>query len=181
MRVIAGEAGGIRLKSIDTKDVRPTLDKVKEAVFSMILPYFPFDKGLDLYAGFGTLGLEAVSRGTAELTFVEKNRRYAEIIKGNIQKCKFEERCEVKVEDVFRYVQTCQSKHDIVFLDPPYNKNLVNKTLQALINNELLKKGAFIIVEHHRDEKIEEFQEFKTLKDRNYNETVIKVYLYEGE
>ena len=181
MRVIAGKAGGIRLKSIDTKEVRPTLDRVKEAVFSMILPYFPFEAGLDLFAGFGSLGLEAASRGTKHVTFIEKNRRYADIIRENIKKCGFEESCEVMTENVFTYTQTVNKKHDIVFLDPPYKNNMVNKTLRSLINNELLRAKALIIVEHHRDEKIEEFEEFKILKDRNYNETVIKVYFYEGE
>ncbi|HKL12813.1 MAG TPA: 16S rRNA (guanine(966)-N(2))-methyltransferase RsmD [Halanaerobiales bacterium] len=181
MRVIAGKAGGIRLKSIKTKDVRPTLDRVKEAVFSMILPYFPFERGLDLYAGFGTLGLEAVSRGTQHLTFIEKNKKYAQIIKENIDKCGFNEHCDVEIDNVFTYIQSSKKKCDLVFMDPPYKNNLVNKTLHSLLNNELLKDGALIIVEHHRDELIEEYDGFKILKDRNYNETVIKVYLYEEE
>lgn len=181
MRVIAGKAGGIRLKSIETKEVRPTLDRVKEAIFSMVLPYFPFKEGLDLFAGFGSLGLEAASRGTEHVIFIEKNKRYANVIKENIKKCRFAGKCEVKAENVFDYLQTTQRKHDIIFLDPPYKNNLVNKTIHSLINHELLKDGALIIVEHHRDEKIDEFEELKILKDRNYNETVIKVYFYKGE
>mgnify|MGYP006280725121 CR=1 FL=1 len=181
MRVIAGKAGGIRLKSIDTKDVRPTLDRVKEAIFSMILPYYPFQKGLDLYAGFGTLGLEAVSRGTEKLTFVERNRRYAEIIRDNIKKCGFENHCNIEIENVFTFIQNNRDKYDIIFLDPPYKNNLVNKTLHELLNNELIQKGALVVVEHHRDEEIDQFASFKILKDRNYNETVVKVYFYKGE
>lgn len=181
MRVIAGKAGGIRLKSMETKKVRPTLDRVKEALFSMILPYFPFKKGLDLYAGFGNLGLEALSRGTKEFTFVEKNRRFANLITENIEKCNFEDRSEVLVKDVFAYLSNCKNKYDIVFLDPPYKDNLVDKTLKSLIDNKILNDKALIVVEHHDQEKIKDYERLKIMKNRNYNRTVVKVYLFEEE
>ncbi|MCF8000697.1 MAG: 16S rRNA (guanine(966)-N(2))-methyltransferase RsmD [Halanaerobiales bacterium] len=181
MRVIAGKAGGIRLESIETKEVRPTLDKVKEALFSMILPYYPFTKGLDLFAGFGTLGLEAVSRGVEELTFVEQKNQYADIIRRNVKKCGFEDQCKVKTRNVFKYLDKLNEKHDIVFLDPPYKRDYVNNTLYSLIHNDLLYNDSLVIVEHHKDEKIDEIKNFITLKDRNYNDTVIKVYLYKEE
>ncbi|MFO7815495.1 MAG: 16S rRNA (guanine(966)-N(2))-methyltransferase RsmD [Halanaerobiales bacterium] len=181
MRVIAGKAGGIRLESIDTKEVRPTLDKVKEALFSMILPYYPFKRGLDLFAGFGTLGLEAVSRGVEELTFVEQNNQYSALIRRNIEKCGFEKKCKVETENVFKYLKNISKKNDIVFLDPPYKKDYVNNTLYSLINNDLLYNDSLVIVEHHRDENIDEIDNLITLKDRNYNETVIKVYLFKEE
>lgn len=181
MRVIAGKAGGIRLESINTKKVRPTLDKVKEALFSMILPYYPFKKGLDLFAGFGTLGLEAVSRGVEELTFVELESQYANIIRRNVEKCGFEDQCEVEINNVFKYLEKIDNKHDIVFLDPPYKKDYVNNTLYSLIHNDLLYNDALVIVEHHRDEDVVDIENFITLKDRNYNDTVIKVYLFKEE
>ncbi len=177
MRVIAGQAGGITLKSINTKKVRPTLDRVKEALFSIILPYFPKASGLDLYAGFGNLGLEAVSRGVEKLTFVEKKPKFAGIIKENIDKCGFANQCQVEVNDVLKYLQTVNQKFDIVFLDPPYNKYLVNKTIKSLVNNKLLNTDALIIVEHHEEEKIEKFNSLIKIKDKNYNKTVIEVYL----
>jgi 16S rRNA (guanine966-N2)-methyltransferase len=181
MRIIAGKAGGIKLKSIKTKKVRPTLDRVKEALFSMLLPYMPREKGLDLFAGFGTLGLEAVSRGVNSMTFVEKNRRHVKIIEENIDKCKFNEMAEVVQDDVFKFLKSTEKKYDLVFLDPPYNKNLVNKTLNSLLDNCLLHKGSLIIVEHHKGEIIEDIEQLIVIKDRNYNDTVIKVYLYEEE
>lgn len=181
MRVIAGEVGGTNLKSIDTKSVRPTLGRVKESMFSMIFPYFPFEKGLDLFAGFGSLGIEALSRGTKQFTFIEKNRKYAKLIKENIKKCHFEKRSKVRTKNVFTYLKNCKEKYDIIFLDPPYKKNLVNKTLQSLINNKILNDKALIIVEHHNEEKIKNYDKLKILKDRSYSKTVIKVYLYEEE
>ncbi|MBS3810309.1 MAG: 16S rRNA (guanine(966)-N(2))-methyltransferase RsmD [Halanaerobiales bacterium] len=177
MRVIAGQAGGITLKSINTKKVRPTLDRVKEALFSIILPYFPKTNGLDLYAGFGNLGLEAVSRGVEKLTFVEKSPKFASIIKENIDKCGFTYQCQIVVNDVLKYLRTVDQRFDIVFLDPPYNRDLVNKTIKSLVNNKLLINDALIIVEHHEEEKIEKFNSLIKIKDRNYNKTAIKVYL----
>ena len=181
MRIIAGRAGGIKLKSINTKKVRPTLDRVKEALFSMLLPYMPKDKGLDLFAGFGTLGLEALSRGVNSMTFVEKNRRHLNIIKENVNKCKFDDLSEVIQNDVFNFLKQTDNKYDIVFLDPPYNKNLVNKTLHLLLENNLLHNESLIIVEHHKGEIIEDIEQLIIIKDRNYNDTVIKVYLYKEE
>jgi 16S rRNA (guanine966-N2)-methyltransferase len=181
MRIIAGRAGGIKLKSINTNKVRPTLDRVKEALFSMLLPYMPKDKGLDLFAGFGTLGLEALSRGVYSMTFVEKNRRHLNIIKENVKKCKFDEMSKIIQNDVFRFLNQTNNKYDIVFLDPPYNKNLVNKTLNLLLKNNLLHNESLIIVEHHKGEVIKDIEQLIVIKDRNYNDTVIKVYLYKEE
>jgi len=181
MRIIAGRAGGIKLKSLKTNKVRPTLDRVKEALFSMLLPYMPMEKGLDLFAGFGTLGLEALSRGVNLMTFVEKNRRHVDIIKENIKKCKFDEISQVVQDDVFNFLNKTDNKYDIVFLDPPYNKNLVNKTLNLLLKNNLLHNESLIIVEHHKGEVIEDIEQLIVIKDRNYNDTVIKVYLYKEE
>ncbi len=181
MRVIAGKAGGIKLESINTKKVRPTLDKVKEALFSMILPYYPFKKGLDLFAGFGTLGIEAVSRGVEEFKFVEQNSQFADVIRSNIEKCGFKDRCKVETKNVFKYLKNFEEKHDIVFIDPPYERDYVNNTLYSIIHNDLLYNDALVIVEHHKKEKIDEIDNFITLKDRNYNDTVIKVYLFKEE
>lgn len=178
MRIISGKAGGRKLKSITTKKVRPTLDRVKEALFSIILPYFPRKKGLDLFAGFGSLGLEAVSRGVNDLTFIEKIPRFAKIINQNIEMCNFQSECTVHIDDVFSFLNNDKNKYDLVFMDPPYNKGYIKETLNLLLKNDLLLDGALIVTEHHKDEIIKDINRLKLIRDRNYSDTVIKVFIY---
>src|SRR6056297_2372545 len=105
MRIIAGEAGGRRLKSIKTNQVRPTLDRVKEAIFNIIINNIYGSRGLDLFAGFGGLGLEAMSRGAEFIEFVEKKYKHIEIIKKNIEICGFTEKTRIHKRDVFDFLE----------------------------------------------------------------------------
>jgi len=182
MRIIAGEAGGIRLKSIKTDKVRPTLDRVKEAIFSMINQKIYGSKGLDLFAGFGGLGLEAVSRGAEHIDFVEKNYKHVQIIKKNIEICDFTAKTRVNNKDVYDFLRGNVNKdYELIFMDPPYGKNYIGPALEIIEKNRLLASDGLIIIEHHKNDNIKEVKQFMAIKDRNYGDTVIKIYKYREE
>ncbi len=182
MRIITGEAKGKKLLSLNTKKVRPTTDRVKESLFNILGNSVFYVRGLDLFAGFGSLGLEALSRGAEHFTFVERDYKNADIIKKNIKLCKFEKRTEVIISDVFQYLKNTEKKYDMVFMDPPYEKGLIQKTIFLLIKNNLLTENSLIICEYHKNEEINlKEEQIEEIKTKNYGETVIKIYQYKEE
>lgn len=181
MRIIAGEAGGRRLKSIKGTSTRPTLDRIKEAVFNMIVPYLEFDMAaLDLFAGFGGVGLEAVSRGIRECTFVEKDKRNIKVLKENIRICKFEKETEVVNDDVFKFLKNTDKQYDLVFMDPPYAKGLAVESVDLLLENDLIKEFGFIIIEEKADSEFKEWKQLQQIKKKTYGDTGISIYQYTG-
>ena len=151
MRVIAGSAKGRKLKSSLRYALRPTSDKVKEALFDILGPQRVQDsRFLDLFAGTGGIGIEALSRGARNATFVEKNSSYADLIRTNAQVCGFTN-FEVITCDIMRAISTLHNrerKFGIIFIDPPYRSELSLKTLEALNTADLLDEEHIIIVEH---------------------------------
>ncbi len=177
MRIIAGEAGGRRLKSIKTDRVRPTLDRVKEALFNIINFKIYGSTVLDLFAGFGSLGLEAVSRGAKHVDFVEKDKKFTGIIINNINICRFNNRTRVFTTDVFTFLtKNSTHKYDIIFMDPPYGRNYINRVMELIIEKNILTDEGLIIAEHHKNDITNNFKQFSTIRDRSYGNTVIKVY-----
>lgn len=149
MRIIAGSARRLPLKTVEGRETRPTTDRVKETLFNMLGPELPGCRFLDLFAGSGQIGLEAVSRGAQKAVFVENSKKAAACIEENIQFTKLTERCTLLVKDVAAAISWMEGKEtfDIVFLDPPYGKDLEKKTLQALAESSLLAEDAKIILE----------------------------------
>ncbi len=150
MRVIAGLAKGHKLFAPNTHQVRPASDKVKGAIFN-ILGDINELKVLDLFAGSGSVGIEALSRGAKFCTFVEQDRKVAEFIHRNLAHCKFEEVSQVLLAPVSKGIDRLSRNKqvfDLVFVDPPYDKNLVNPTLGLLAESSLLSPEATIVVEH---------------------------------
>jgi len=176
MRVIAGIAGGIPLKSIKSSDVRPTLDRVKEAVFNMIAYYISDSEVLDLFAGFGGIGIEALSRGAAHADFVEINRRHNKVIKENIEKCSLDENASIFQNDVYQYLESCSKKYDLIFMDPPYQNKMIKDVIESILRKNILKKDALIITERSSDEKPEDFEELEMIKNKNYGNSLITIY-----
>ena len=126
IRVIAGTAGGLKLKTLDSEDTRPTLDRVKEAMFSILAPYLRGTTVLDLFAGSGALGIEALSRGAEYCRFNDGSRKCVDIIKQNIVHTSFEERAAVTCETYGKAIERLGRegiKFDVVLLDPPYGAN----------------------------------------------------------
>ncbi len=176
MRVIAGVAGGIRLKSIKGRDVRPTLDRVKEAIFNIIAYYIEDAEVLDLFSGFGSLGLEALSRGAAHADLVEINGKHVNVIKENLKTSNLENKASVIKNDVFNYLQKCNKSYDLIFMDPPYKQSMTEKTLELIIKNIILKKNGLIISERSSEEKELKVENLKIIKERKYGNSLITIY-----
>ena len=149
MRIIAGKARSLPLKTMEGLNTRPTSDKIKETLFNMLQFEIPGAYFLDLFAGSGQMGLEAVSRGAAYAVFVENHKKAAKCIEENIHFTKFDQQCKLLVSDARTAVSMMEGKYqfDIIFMDPPYNQGLEMEVLSALSSSTLLKKDTTIIVE----------------------------------
>jgi 16S rRNA (guanine(966)-N(2))-methyltransferase RsmD len=149
MRVITGSKRGRKLRTLEGLDVRPTTDKVKEAMFSAVQFAVPGAIVLDLFAGSGQLGIEALSRGASKCLFIEQSAKAAEVVADNIGVCGFGDRSSLRRTDAVSFLKTCPYRFDIAFLDPPYDSNLLSQTLPLL--EPLLTEGAIVIAEHDRN------------------------------
>lgn len=150
MRVIAGSAKGRKLKSSIRYALRPTSDRVKEALFDILGPQVQDARFLDLFAGTGNIGIEALSRGAKHATFVEKKASYAELVRSNIHLCGFTN-FEIINCDVLRAIAALQNrrrKFGIIFIDPPYSSDLALKALEALDATDLFDEEHIVIAEH---------------------------------
>ncbi|MFW5999187.1 MAG: 16S rRNA (guanine(966)-N(2))-methyltransferase RsmD [Halanaerobiaceae bacterium] len=173
MRIISGLAGGRKLKSRKTSRVRPTQDRVREAIFNILALEIPGTVVLDLFAGFGGLGLEALSRGAKEAVFVERDSRNAAIIEENIASCGFFAQSSLQVEDVFWFLETCERCFDIVFMDPPYGKGLARKVVSKIADKALLAERGLLVVEQHIDAGLPEVNGLRKYKEKIYGTTKI--------
>ncbi len=181
MRIIAGRNRGRKLKSLTgSSEVRPTKDRVREAIFN-ILQGFPAGKQcLDLFAGFGGLGLEAHSRGAVRVDFVEYSRKNCRIIRENISLLGAGESCQVHCLDVLDFLDKGSGKYDLVFMDPPYRFDKYHEVLGKLRIKSFLKDPALIVVEHAREKDFIAPEEYLLLKQKNYGNTGITLLEYQG-
>jgi len=185
VRIISGKFKGHRIKSVPNMKTRPTGDKIKESLFHYIGPYFDGGKGLDLFAGSGNIGIEALSRGLDFVIFVDQQYKAVETIKDNLKTLKMRVQYEVYRNDAFRALKAL-SKRDIqfqyVFLDPPYKTIDFEKLLLQLDTYQLLENGSLIICEHAQDEKLpQRVENYKIMKHDCYNSlTCITFYRYEN-
>ncbi len=166
MRIISGILGG-RIISVPP-NIRATLEKVREAIFSMV--DVKGKKFLDLFAGSGSVGIEAYSRGASSVLFIEKNERIHHILKKNLKELKIE--CKAIKGNVFNVLKKIDSKFDIIFLDPPYDEGLVKKTLEFL--PPLLEDDGLIIVESSKREEFP-INGFEKVKEKKYGDTKITI------
>jgi 16S rRNA (guanine966-N2)-methyltransferase len=151
LRIIAGKHKGRRIHPPHGLISRPTTDKAREAVFSSIQNIIAASHVLDLYAGSGAMGIEAISRGADSATFVDLSPHAVKAIKDNISSLNIQHKTEVLQLDCTRLPSKALKKYDIVFMDPPYGKNLVPRTIDALTDGGFLAQGALIIAEHEGD------------------------------
>lgn len=147
MRVIAGVAKGRKLKSIDSSSVRPSGDRLKEALFSSLGPRVAGAKVLDLYAGSGALGIEALSRGAAHATFVEDDLAANKMIAENLTATGMTPHAEVAKMTVERFVQMEHQSYDLVLIDPPYELGLPSEVFQAMRTNDIVAPGGVVVLE----------------------------------
>ena len=178
MRIITGRARGIRLKTLEGEATRPTEERVKEAVFSMLQFDLEGREVLDLFAGSGQLGLEAVSRGAARAVLVEQSKDAIKIIEDNAIKTKLALDCTIRRSEALEYLSRNRGmKFDIVFLDPPYAAGLYAPTLRAMIECDILKPTTIIACESDSDEIFAQdealSEAFEIKRVSRYSKTVI--------
>lgn len=180
MRVVAGERKGTPLKVIAGTTTRPTADKVKESIFNMIGPFFEGGIVLDLFAGSGGLGIEALSRGAERAIFIEKDRKAFQILKENIQKCRYEEMAELYCTDANRAVKALLKRDiqiDYLFVDPPYKKLEYYNFVSLLAEGGKLSQDAIIVCEHSSETHLsQEFGPYVLVREETYGNTNISIY-----
>lgn len=170
-RITAGEFKGRRLAYPAGRRFRPTMDKVKEAMFSMIGDAIREARVLDLFAAAGGLGLEALSRGARQAVFVEQNRTACRALEENIKSLGVQERCVTACKDVLNYLAQSDYNPTHVFCDPPYVSDLASKTLKLLASYPDISDNTLIVLEHPGDKEILIPPAFRTDKTRKYGET----------
>ena len=172
MRVIAGSAKRIQLKTIDGLDTRPTTDRIKETLFNMISEYLADSIFLDLFSGSGGIGIEALSRGASSAVFVEQSKKAMNCIKENLKVTRLADRAETLEMDVISALHRMDrhKKFDYVFMDPPYNQLLEKKVLEYLSDSNLLSEDALIIVEASLETDFSYVEElgFEIVKEKEY-------------
>ncbi len=179
MRVISGASKGHRLFAPKGSLIRPTLDRVKEAIFNIIGNEIRDINFLDLFAGTGSIGIEALSRGASTTVFVEQNSRNVSIIYRNLKSTGFDnDKAMVFRKNVFSALKSLDKRRfEYIFLDPPYNKDYVMKTVNSIADNQLLKMGGIVIAEHGKDEIIHESTDRIILTmQRAYGDTIISFF-----
>ncbi|MBQ6569789.1 MAG: 16S rRNA (guanine(966)-N(2))-methyltransferase RsmD [Clostridia bacterium] len=177
MRVITGTARGRRLITLEGLDVRPTTDKVKEGIFSAIQFDIDGRKILDLFAGSGQLGIEALSRGAQKCVFVDSSSKALNVINRNLQTTGLADKAEVYASDALGYLSRCRDTFDIVFLDPPYAmaENIIPKILASLI--PLLSRCATIVCETDVNAALpEQAEDFTVYRTYRYGKTAVTTY-----
>ncbi|CAH0416326.1 16S rRNA (guanine(966)-N(2))-methyltransferase RsmD [Periweissella fabaria] len=184
MRIIAGEFGGRPLKAVPGMATRPTTDKVKEAMFSMIGPYFDGGNSLDLFAGSGGLSIEAVSRGIEHAYLIDKQFAAIKTIKENVAVTKAPERFTVTKRDARAALQELSGQglqFDLIFLDPPYAKQQILKDIELMVQLNLLADNAIIVAEtDQKADLYDEIAHFSITHQKNYGITEVTVYQFEG-
>ena len=176
MRIIGGKARGRRLNLPRGYRLRPTSCRIREALFN-ILPPMEGMSFLDLYAGSGAIGLEALSRGAAKVVFVEKNKALADVIKGNLGG-EFEGRYEILAVEGKRGIRALGKKgmrFDFLFADPPYERGFVRETLRCIGEESLLSEDSLVIIQHSIREGLEQRQvlQFILMDQRRYSDTIL--------
>ena len=157
MRIISGTARGTKLFTLEGLDTRPTLDRVKEPLFNIINFDLEDAVVLDLFAGSGALGLEAISRGAKKVFLCEKNRNAANIVEKNIEKTKFQDQVILirnDFEKAISFIEQLNEKIDVVFIDPPYKTDLIKKSLEKILDSDILNDDFIIIAETDEPERI---------------------------
>lgn len=170
MRVIAGTARSLLLKSLEGLDTRPTTDRIKETLFNMLTSYTFEAKFLDLFAGSGGIGIEALSRGAQHCTFIELNPKAVNIIKDNLVHTKLIDKADVLKYDAVSYVNGLKEiDYDVIFMDPPYGKEL-EKNVLTILSDKIFTTDTLIVVEATLDEDFDYVQDlgFDIIKEKKY-------------
>ncbi|KRE56576.1 16S rRNA (guanine(966)-N(2))-methyltransferase RsmD [Paenibacillus sp. Soil750] len=180
MRVISGTAKGRSLKAVPGTSTRPTTDKVKEAIFSMIGPYFDGGQVLDLFAGTGGLGIEALSRGMDKAVFIDIEKKSIDTIGHNVEVAKVKDQVEIYRTDAARALKVLAKraeKFQLVFLDPPYRMKGIAELMTTMEEQAIVESDATIVVEHDaKDVLLDTIGGFKQLRRADYGDTAVTIF-----
>ena len=180
VRIISGTVGGLKLQTLDSASTRPTLDRVREAIFSMVQEDIYGSVVLDLFAGNGALGIEALSRGAARCYFNDKNKQCCDIIKKNLNYTKLDVFAELSCSDyteaLARYKRYA-IRFDLIFLDPPYRKGFDVNSVELLSRFGLVSRDCTVVCEHSVEDRLtEQIGHFMRKKEKKYGTVAVSVY-----
>ncbi|MBI2847287.1 MAG: 16S rRNA (guanine(966)-N(2))-methyltransferase RsmD [Chloroflexi bacterium] len=183
MRITAGQAKGLTIKSNKRRSLRPTSSTVRSAIFSILASMnTTLSRVLDLYAGTGALGIEALSRGAQWVDFIEQDPRSCDLIKQNLKGAGFEEQSHVYCSSVKKALSFVKGPYDLVFMDPPYGDESIGEVLLKLGSLNLSRDNTTVVVEHSRRQQLEErYGNSSRVKDRRYGDTCISIYREEAK
>ncbi|MFQ5672723.1 MAG: 16S rRNA (guanine(966)-N(2))-methyltransferase RsmD [Nitrospinales bacterium] len=184
MRVIAGTCRGVKLSSFKGSAIRPTLDRVKESFFNQVSPIIEGARFLDLFAGTGSIGIEALSRGAAQVVFVENDRKAQDLIYKNLEICRFlNERPDgwrVMKSDALRAIEVLGERgdsFDLVYVDPPFEQKVYDACLLKLAHSTLLRESSLVVVEHfHKDAPRENYDKINLKRRRRLGDSCLSLY-----
>lgn len=190
MRVISGSAKGRPLKTVKGREIRPTSDRVKESLFNVLMPRLADCLFLDLFAGSGNVGIEALSRGARQAVFVDLMTGHLKVVEENLTSTGLRERAELLRRDARAAVADLGSRarrFDLIFVDPPYAQDLVPQSLEAISEHGILAADGWVICEHHKKDAVPEAIPgtgsaggLKKFRELNFGETVLTLYRLQG-
>jgi len=177
MRVITGSARGVQLKTPDGMVTRPTTDRVKEAMFSIIHFDIPGADVLDLFGGTGQLGIEALSRGAKSAVFVDAGEPACRLIRENLKRAKFERQGNVIRSDYLDYLSRTKQQFDIILLDPPYAEVFLENALKRITEIDILRSNGIIVTERPMGKELPwEYEGYERSRDYKYGKTLLTIY-----
>ena len=177
MRVITGKARGVVLKTPEGMATRPTSDRVKEALFSAIQFDVPTARVLDLFAGTGQLGIEALSRGAGSAVFIDAREDACKLVRENLRRTRLEERARVIRSDYAIFLENCRESFDIILLDPPYGEKFLENALKMITEIDILQSGGIIVTERPSGKELLcDLPGYTRSKDYKYASTVLTFY-----
>jgi 16S rRNA (guanine966-N2)-methyltransferase len=186
LRIISGEKKGERLFSLKKRKIRATSDKVKGAIFNILSYGLGFGQSLegkrvlDLFAGSGALGFEALSRGAEEVVFVDSSAASLNLVRKNLKKLGFETKAKMVKKEILGFLRSeneiTTRGFDLILADPPYGKGFCQRLLEILTEKSFLNADGVLVMEHHKKEKTEEKKNFVLLQERKYGDTLISFF-----
>jgi len=180
MRIISGSAGGVKLEALKGKTVRPTTDRVRESLFNILMPRLDDCRFLDLYAGTGANGIEALSRNGAYSVFVDGSRDATDLIERNLRKTGLEDRARILLKslpDGLESVANSEESFDVIFADPPYDYPAFASLLTAIVSVNLIKVNGLVVLEHHKNKTIDDVEGgLRIVRTKKYGDTVLSFF-----
>lgn len=180
MRIITGTARGTKLVTLEGEATRPTSERTKESVFSMLQFDIEGRRVLDLFGGSGQMGLEALSRGAASATIVDSSPEAVRIIKTNAQKTKLFDKCVILTKDYKAYLKGTKEKFDIIFLDPPYDSNMLDEAMRIILEQDMLNYQGTVVLENGKDD-IPEYGDLTLRRHYKSGRAYVTVLVNEAE